>query len=93
MLDLMTLGLSMGLQSEMKEIRKQTGNTTTEEAPVESTPAAETLNNALETIDNAVATVADTMLPTMEMFEPLVPSNFTVPTIDLSVPSYTPKTC
>jgi hypothetical protein len=91
MLDLITLGASMGVQGELEKIREQNGEAMMPEQPVESqgvlAGAAQAVSSGLEAVESAVTTVADAMIPTADMFEGMMPESIEAPVIDLSLPT------
>ncbi|CAD7922874.1 unnamed protein product [Amoebophrya sp. A120] len=98
MLDLMTLGLSIGAQEELQKARQDTGavcHQQEEAAPsdAESTSTmmeacAEALESVLNTVENAASSVVSAMTPSSEMVESVM-DNCTIeaPTVDLSLPT------
>ncbi|CAD7937665.1 unnamed protein product [Amoebophrya sp. A25] len=95
MLDLMTLGLSLGAQEELNKAREAHGAELNQEtaAPAEQTPtvvsqAAEVVESALAAVESAASSVVDAMLPGGDMVETVMQScAVEAPTIDLSLPS------
>jgi len=94
MLDLMTLGASMGLQKELTNVRKEMGESPfQEEAPAQAeettmSSAADTIGDSLQTVENAVCSAAQSMIPSWEMVQNAMPSVMpTAPVIDLTLPT------
>lgn len=97
MLDLMTLGVSMGLQKEVEKTRKETGATEVfaDNSPVHSessmTTAATAVGSALNAAETAVCSAASSMLPSWEMIEGVVEAvTPEAPTMDLTLPTQKP---
>lgn len=91
MLDLMTLGLSMGAQSDLEKMREETGVNTvhSEEQPAEQTvlsQAADVVGSTLNAVENVVSSVASSLVPSTEQVEGAM-SVMSAPTIDLSLPT------
>jgi len=98
MLDLMTLGLSMGLNTDMAKMREESGATGTcnndANVTTESNVATEALGVAADAVDqavnameNAVTATADALIPSWNMVESVVDCVPTAPTVDLSLPT------
>ncbi|CAD7966255.1 unnamed protein product [Amoebophrya sp. A120] len=95
MLDLMTLGFSMGLQSEMQNIRKESecGNvfdSSVEEAETTTvfSTAASAVESALHSVENAASVVLSALTPSAEQVDQVMScfTTTTVPQLDLTLP-------
>jgi len=96
-MDLLSLTVSMAMQSEMKELRNETGAAFNDNVEVaeESTMSqvAEVVESGLNAIESAVSTVASAMTPSGAMVESVMPSAAYLE-MDLSMPtSSTAKAC
>lgn len=95
MLDLMTLGASMGLQTELTKVREETGAAVHQEENVEATttagPIAQAANvvaDALSAVECTVSAAASAMVPTSEMMSDVIENvSMEAPTVDLSLPT------
>ncbi|CAD7931332.1 unnamed protein product [Amoebophrya sp. A25] len=93
MLDLMTLGFSMGMQQELQSVRKETGaqvHNGTEQVQ-ESSPSmvsmiAENVESALTAVENAATSICEAMMPSGEGIAQVVES-VQAPVLDLSLPT------
>jgi len=92
----MTLGASMGLQSELKEVRKEMGESpfeaeqpSTEQSSMGE--AAEAVSESLNTVESAVVSAAQSMIPTWDMVQNAMPSLPQAPVIDLTLPTKAAK--
>lgn len=89
MMDLLSLTISMGMQSEMKELREETGAAfnNAEEVQEETvmTQAAEAVESGMNAIESAVASAAAAMVPSADMVESVMPTSFLE--VDLSMPT------
>jgi len=99
MLDLMTLGFSMGLNTDLQKMREQTGATGTcnndenlpEAEPTMATDAlevaADAVGGVVNAFETAVTVTADALIPSWSMVESVVECVPTAPTVDLSLPT------
>jgi len=99
MLDLMTLGFSMGLNNDLQKMREETGATGTcnnDENLAEAEAnmatdalefAADAVGGVVNTFENAVTVTADALIPSWTMVESVVECVPTAPTVDLSLPT------
>lgn len=95
MLDLFTLAVSMGMQEDLKQIRKEQGEAfNTETAPQEETTAsqvAEALESGMNSVETAVSSMASAMIPTVDSFDSMMPTGLGAAlTIDLTLPTVNP---
>lgn len=86
----MTLGLSMGAQTDLEKMREETGASIVgEEEPVEATPlsqAAETVGSTLSVVETTITMVATSLVPSWDQVENAV-GTVCGATVDLSLPT------
>lgn len=98
MLDLMSLAASMGLQTEMPSVRKESDDAVTfQEQPVEQestmlSAGAEAVEQALQTVENAASTVVSSLLPSWSAVSTTLDAcTVEAPSVDLSLPAKAAK--
>lgn len=91
MLDLGSLLVSMGLQSEMQTVRKDIENAQVfgdSQQEAESSPVADAVASTLETVENAASSVANALTPpTGAVSAVLDACAVSAPSVDLSLPT------
>jgi len=90
MLDLGSLLVSMGLQSEMQSVQKEIGQADVfgQQQQTEQTQSTGMVQAALDTVDNAASSVVNALTPpTQVMTQALDACAVSAPTVDLSLPT------
>jgi len=94
MLDLMTLGLSMGAQEDLEKMREESGVSTViqeDQAQNTATPApVAAVANLLEGIESAASSAVAALMPSASVSESIA-SIAQAPTFDLSLPTAAKK--